>query len=64
MANLDLTIDELDELIAAESHMYLDYDDNRSESYNDSIRRYNDTVDTLLNKLKTALKEAKSNESK
>lgn len=63
-ANLDLTIDELDELIAAESHMYLDYDDNRSESYNDSIRRYNDTVDTLLNKLKTALKEAKSNESK
>ena len=64
MANLDLTIDELDELIAAESHMYLDYDDNRSESYNDSIRRYNDTVDTLLNKLKTALKEAKANESK
>lgn len=64
MANLDLTIDELDELIAAESHMYLDYDDNRSESYNDSIRRYNDTVDTLLNKLKTALKEAKGNESK
>ena len=64
MANLDLTIDELDELIAAESHMYLDYDDNCSESYNDSIRRYNDTVDTLLNKLKTALKEAKGNESK
>lgn len=64
MANLDLTIDELDELIAAESHMYLDYDDNRSEQYNESIRRYNDTVDTLLNKLKTALKEAKGNESK
>ena len=61
IANLDLTIDELDELIAAESHMYLDYDDNRSEQYNESIRRYNDTVDTLLNKLKTALKEAKEN---
>ena len=59
IANLDLTIDELDELIAAESHMYLDYDDNRSEQYNDSIRRYNDTVDILLNKLKTTLKEAR-----
>lgn len=56
---LDLTIDELDELIAAESHMYMDYDENRSEQYNESIRKYNDSVDTLLNKLKAAYKEAK-----
>lgn len=56
---LDLTIDELDELIAAESHMYMDYDENRSEQYNESIRKYNDSVDSLLNKLKAAYKEAK-----
>lgn len=56
---LDLTIDELDELIAAESHMYMDYDENRSEQYNESIRKYNDSVDALLNKLKAAYKEAK-----
>lgn len=57
---LDITIDELDELIAAESHMYMDYDENRSEQYNESIRKYNDSVDSLLNKLKAAYKEAKS----
>ena len=55
----DITIDELDELIAAESHMYMDYDENRSEQYNESIRKYNDSVDSLLNKLKAAYKEAK-----
>ena len=59
---LDLTIDELDELIAAESHMYMDYDENRSEQYNESIRKYNDSVDSLLNKLKAAYKEAKQDD--
>ena len=58
-ANLDLTIDELEELISAESHMYMDYDDTRSNSYNEGIRNYNNTVDALLNKMKLALQQAK-----
>ena len=56
---LTLTQDELEELICAESHMYMDYDDTRSESYNASIRRYNDSVEALLNKMKLALKQSK-----
>ena len=56
---LTLTQDELEELICAESHMYMDYDEERSNQYNESIRRYNDTVEVLLNKLKLALQQAK-----
>ena len=56
---LTLTQDELEELISAESHMYMDYDDERSNQYNESIRRYNDSVEALLNKLKLALQQAK-----
>ena len=56
---LTLTQDELEELISAESHMYMDYDETRSESYNASIRRYNDSVEALLNKMKVALQQAK-----
>ena len=59
MKQLELTQDELEELISAESHMYMDYDDTRSESYNASIRRYNDSVEALLNKMKLALQQAK-----
>ena len=59
MTNLELTQDELEELISAESHMYMDYDETQSESYNASIRRYNDSVETLLNKMKLALQQAK-----
>lgn len=58
-AQLDLTIDELEELISAESHMYMDYDEDRSAQYNESIRRYNDTVEALINKMKFALQQAK-----
>lgn len=61
-ATLDLTIDELEELISAESHMYMDYDDSRSNSYNEGIRRYNDTVDALINKMKLALQQAKEHD--
>lgn len=61
---LDLTIDELDELISAEGTMYMDYDEERSQQYNESIRRYNDHVETLLNKLKEAYRKAKENVSK
>ena len=59
---LTLTQDELEELISAESHMYMDYDETRSESYNASIRRYNDSVEALLNKMKLTLQEAKEKE--
>ena len=59
MTQLDLTQDELEELICAESRMYMDYDETRSESYNASIRRYNDSVEALLNKMKLALQQAK-----
>ena len=62
LTNLNLTIDELDELIAAESTMYMEYDETRSAQYNESIRRYNDHVEALLNKLKTAYKQAKEKE--
>lgn len=62
LTTLNLTIDELDELISAESTMYMDYDESRSEQYNESIRRYNDHVEALLNKLKTAYKQAKEKE--
>lgn len=64
LTTLNLTIDELDELISAESTMYMDYDETRSEQYNESIRRYNDHVETLLNKLKAAYKTAKEKEEK
>ena len=59
VTNLTLTQDELEELISAESHMYMEYDETRSEAYNASIRRYNDSVEALLNKMKLALQEAK-----
>lgn len=62
LTTLSLTIDELDELIFAESTMYMDYDESRSNDYNESIRRYNDHVEALLNKLKTAYKQVKDKE--
>lgn len=62
LTTLSLTIDELDELISAEGTMYMDYDETRSEQYNESIRRYNDHVETLLNKLKAGYKAAKEKE--
>lgn len=64
VTTLNLTIEELDELISAESNMYMDYDETRSTQYNESIRRYNDHVESLLNKLKEAYRKAKENESK
>ena len=63
LTTLSLTIDELDELISAEGTMYMNYDETRSEQYNESIRRYNDHVESLLNKLKAAYKSAKEKES-
>ena len=62
MTQLELTQDELEELISAESHMYMDYDDSRSNSYNEGIRNYNNTVDALLNKMKLALQQAKEHD--
>ena len=59
MTHLELTQDELEELISAEAHMYMDYDEDRSAQYNESIRRYNDSVEALLNKLKLALQQSK-----
>lgn len=59
MTPLELTQDELEELICAESRMYMDYDETRSEAYNASIRRYNDSVESLLNKMKLALQKSK-----
>ena len=60
---LTLTQDELEELICAESTMYMDYDETRSDAYNASIRRYNDTVEALLNKMKLALQQAKERDN-
>lgn len=63
MTQLELTQDELEELISAEAHMYMDYDEERSQQYNESIRRYNDSVEALLNKMKLALQEAKERDN-
>ena len=62
MTPLELTQDELEELICAESRMYMEYDETRSEAYNASIRRYNDSVESLLNKMKIALQQAKEHD--
>lgn len=64
LTTLELTIDELDELISATGLLYMDYDDERSAEYNASIRRYNDHVDALKTKLKAAYKKAEENEAK
>ena len=63
VTTLVLTQDELEELICAESTMYMDYDETRSDAYNASIRRYNDTVEALLNKMKLALQQAKERDN-
>ena len=63
ITTLTLTIDELDELCSAISTMYMEYDETRSEAYNASIRKYNDGVEALSNKLKEAYRKAKENES-
>lgn len=60
---LTLTQDELEELICAESTMCMDYDETRSDAYNASIRRYNDTVEALLNKMKLVLQQAKERDN-
>lgn len=62
MTDLELTQDELEELISAEGYMYMDYDEERSSSYNESIRRYNDKVEALINKMKFALQQAKEHD--
>ena len=59
---LTLTLDELDELISATGTMYMDYDEDRSEAYNASIRRYNDHVEALHDKLKAAYHKVKGDE--
>lgn len=61
-ATLTLSLDELDELISATGTMYMDYDEDRSEAYNASIRRYNDHVESLHDKLKAAYHKAKGDE--
>ena len=63
MLIIDLTQDELEELISAESTMYMDYDETRSELYNASISQYNDGVEALLNKMKLALQQAKESDN-
>lgn len=64
LTTLNLTIDELDELISATGLLYMDYEEGRSAEYNASIRRYNDHVDALRTKLKAAYKKAEENEAK
>lgn len=61
---INISIDELDELISAIGNQYMDYDETRSESYNASIRRYNDEIEALSYKLKEAYRKAKENEAK
>ena len=62
MTPLELTQDELEELICAESRMYMDYDETRSEAYNASIRLYNDSVEALVSKMKLALQQSNEKE--
>lgn len=62
MIVLDLTTEELEELIFAEGKMYMDYDESRSADFNASIKRYNDNVEQLIAKMKEALEKAKAKE--
>lgn len=40
----------------------MDYDENRSNDFNEHIKRYNDNVEQLIAKMKEALEKAKAKE--
>lgn len=59
MITLELTDTQADEVLFATSMLYQEYVDLLGSSYNESIRRYNNTVDELRDSIKKQLKEQK-----
>lgn len=47
-----LTADERDEICFALRRCYCDYDDNMGDSWNRGIKKYNDSLDQLIEKVK------------
>lgn len=60
-----LTRDEIEELLHATVSMYMEYDERLfkdnvlQNQYNEGVRKYNQTVDNIRDKLKDALKNGK-----
>lgn len=59
MITLELTDTQAEEVLFATSMLYQEYVDLLGSSYNESIRRYNNTVDELRDSIKKQLKEQK-----
>lgn len=57
MIFLSLTRSQVEELLFATSQLYQDYVDELGAQYNESIRRYNNSVDELRQTIKSQLKE-------
>lgn len=57
MITLKLTRKQAEEVLFATSQLYLEYIEDMPADYNESIRRYNDTVDELRQTIKDQLKE-------
>ena len=58
--DLTLTVEEVEEIIEAESKMHMQVNPERSKLYNELVNHYNDKVEALVTKLKLSL--AKLNE--
>lgn len=52
---LNLTPDQADELYFAAGLLYMEYDDDRDSVYNNSIRKYNNSIDDLRIIIKDAI---------
>lgn len=57
MITLQLTNTQADEVLFATGMLYQEYADVLGSSFNESIRRYNDTVDELRNSIKKQIQE-------
>ena len=57
MITLKLTRKQAEEVLFATSQLYLEYIEDMPVDYNESIRRYNNTVDELRQTIKDQLKE-------
>lgn len=59
MITLTLTNQQAEDLYFAASQLYMEYQDDMPADYNESIRRYNNTVDKLRETLKIQIEEQK-----
>lgn len=57
MVTLTITKSQADEILFATSLLYQDYTDVMGADYNETVRKYNNTVDELRQTIKDQLKE-------